>query len=66
MLVKQGHILCTLSQDTLRGRFEYVLHDLQRRSGVAIQVFLGCHAVHANRENHIRELLHLIGITKRI
>lgn len=62
MLVKQGHILCTLSQDTLCGRSEHVLHDLQRRSSLMIPVFLGCHTVQGNRNSHIRKLLHLIYI----
>lgn len=60
MLVKQGHILCTLSQDTLCGRSEHVLHGLQRKSSLMIQVFLGCHTVHGNCNSQIRKLLQLI------
>lgn len=45
MLVKQSHILCTLSHDMLCGRSEYGLNHLQRRSGLIILVFLGCHIV---------------------
>lgn len=41
MLVKQSHILRTVSQDILRGRSEHVLHDLRSRPSLIIKVFLG-------------------------
>lgn len=40
MLVKQIHILGTVSQDMLRGRSEHVLHDLQSGRGLIIKAFL--------------------------
>lgn len=41
MLVKQSHILRTVSQDILRGRSEHVLHDLRSQPSLIIKVFLG-------------------------
>lgn len=57
MLVKQIHILHTVSQDMLRGRSEHVLHDLQSRPSLIIKAFQGScvqgqlwksHKVHAH------------------